>query len=70
MLISPCDPCHWPEIRDQMTVAIETAQKLYSAPPPPQKTRHSVVGTKRSLEFWKLPTKVWTIKRLSKQPER
>ena len=37
MLISPCDPCHWSEIRDQMTVAIETRQKLGSAPPHPKK---------------------------------
>ena len=27
MLISTCDPCQWSEIRDQMTVAIETGQK-------------------------------------------
>ena len=52
MLISPCDPCHWSEIHDQMTVAIETGQKSRSAPPhPKKKTRHSVIGTKRSLEF-------------------
>ena len=73
MLISTCDPCQWSEIRDQMTVAIETGQKpvlclhthcsvLFHTPHSlfcASTTRHSVNGTKLSFKFWKLLTKVW-----------
>ena len=46
---------------NRMTVAMETGQNLRSAPLHTQNTRHSVIATKRSLEFWKLPIKVWNI---------
>ena len=46
---------------NRMTVAMETGQNSRSAPLHPQNTRHSVIATKRSLEFWKLLIKIWNI---------